>query len=70
MATCDYCSPTILFGGVGDGDFRFCNEKCHTQEYTLMLSHEIPQDVVEQKVVEVHQDLCPKCQGNGPIGVA
>ena len=69
MAQCDYCGTTILFGGVRADNLRFCNQKCQQKGYALVISREIPQDVVDQQVKEIHHGLCPKCQGNGPIDV-
>jgi len=69
MAKCAYCGTTILFGGVRDSNLRFCNEECHQNGHALVLSREIPQDLVYKQVKEIHQGLCPKCQGNGPIDV-
>lgn len=69
MTKCDYCGSSILFGGVRDGNLRFCNERCYNKGYLLMLSHEIPQDILQHKVNEVRQGLCPKCEGTGPVNV-
>ncbi len=69
MAKCAYCGTTIIFGGISDNDLRFCNQECHQKGYALILSRELPQDVVNQQVKEIHQGLCPKCQGKGPVDV-
>ena len=69
MAKCAYCGTTILFGGVRDNDLRFCNQECQQKGHALVLSREIPQDIVYKQVNEIHQGLCPKCQGNGPVDV-
>jgi len=69
MAKCAYCGSMIIFGGVRDADLRFCNAKCHQKGYALMVSKEIPEDVVNKHVGEIHRGLCPKCQGSGPIDV-
>lgn len=69
MAQCAYCGTTIVFGGVRDGDLKFCNEKCHQNGYMLMLSREIPREIVDRQIMEVHQGLCPKCHGMGPVDV-
>ena len=69
MAKCDYCGTTILFGGLRDNNVRFCNKKCQEKGYALVLSHKIPHDIVFRHVNQVHQGLCPKCQGNGPVDV-
>ncbi len=69
MPKCDYCGSTILFGGVRDGEFRFCNENCHGQGVFLSISRQIPESVIQQAVWEVHRGVCPKCQGPGPVDV-
>ena len=69
MTRCAYCGTTILFGGVRDGDFRFCNEKCHQNGHALVAAKEIPQVVVDQHAGEVHRGRCPKCKGPGPVDV-
>jgi hypothetical protein len=69
MAGCGYCGTTILFGGVRDNGLRFCNEKCHQKGYALVVSREIPQEIVDRQVKEIHRGLCPKCNGQGPVDV-
>ncbi|MDH3346606.1 MAG: hypothetical protein OEM02_00700 [Desulfobulbaceae bacterium] len=69
MGTCDFCGTTILFGGVKDNDLRFCNDKCHQSGYPLVISRDIPDDIVNKNAEEVHKGACPKCQGPGPIDV-
>ncbi len=70
MAQCDYCGRDILFGGVSEYDLRFCNKKCRENGHALVLyRREIPQDIVHKQAQEVHQGLCPKCQGTGPVDV-
>ena len=69
MAKCDYCGSLILFGGARDGNLRFCNEKCQSAGGLLRLSSQIPEDVVQKQVWEVHQGICPACNGRGPVDV-
>ena len=69
MAKCEFCNSTILFGGVRDGQLRFCNEKCRNQGALLFASQQVPENVVQQAVWEVHRGPCPKCQGSGPVDV-
>jgi hypothetical protein len=42
MARCAYCNTVILFGGVKDGDLRFCNETCHQQGQFLLVADQVP----------------------------
>lgn len=69
MAKCDYCGSLILFGGVRDGDLRFCNDKCHSGGALLKVSSQIPEDLLQKQLWEVHQGACPSCQGRGPVDV-
>jgi len=70
MEQCDYCGNDIFFGGVREYDLRFCNKRCRENGDALVLyQREIPQDIVHKKAQAVHQRLCPKCQGNGPVDV-
>lgn len=68
MAECANCGKDILFGGVTAYGLRFCNKKCRENGNDLvLLRSEIPQDIVNKQIQEIHQGLCPKCQGNGPV---
>ncbi|MBI5758672.1 MAG: hypothetical protein HZA46_09155 [Planctomycetales bacterium] len=69
MARCDYCGTTILFGGVFDGRWRFCNENCRTQGVLLAVADRVPEDVLQEHLREVHEAACPKCGGSGPVDV-
>ena len=69
MAKCEYCGTTIVFGGVKEDGLRFCTKECHQQGHLLVLSRQIPKNIVDARLGEVHRGLCPKCQGNGPVDV-
>jgi hypothetical protein len=69
MASCDYCGTTILFEGRKAGGQRFCNERCHQAGALFALSQRLPQHLIQQRVWELHQGLCPKCHGSGPVDV-
>ena len=69
MAKCDYCGSSILFGGARTGDLRFCNHRCQQAGQLIAVSNQVPPDVVQARVWAVHQGLCPKCQGKGPVDV-
>ena len=70
MSQCDYCGKDILFGGISEYDLRFCNKKCRENGDALVLSRSlIPEDIVNKEAQAIHQGLCPKCQGNGPVDV-
>jgi len=66
---CDYCGSTILFGGKRDGEFRFCNDRCHQSGVLLAVSRQVPDNLVQQQVWSVHQGRCPRCGGTGPTDV-
>ena len=69
MAKCGYCGTAILFGGKKDANGRFCNQKCLRRGALLALSQQIPESVVKDQIWNVHQGLCPKCNGSGPVDV-
>jgi len=69
MATCPYCNSMIVFGGVRDGDLRFCNQKCHQAGALIRLARTVSADDVRKRVDAVHQGACPKCQRVGSVDV-
>jgi hypothetical protein len=69
MAKCGYCNSTIIIGGVGAGNQKFCNNKCHQSAYVLSATKNVPADVLDRKVDELWRNNCPKCTGSGPIDV-
>jgi hypothetical protein len=69
MAKCDYCGTTILFGGKRQGELRFCNATCSGRGTLLAISKQVPEYLVNETVMKVHQGLCPKCGGAGPVDV-
>jgi len=69
MAACAACNTTILFGGVRDGDARYCNNTCHQRGYLLQVAQQIPPETLRNQTQAVFHGSCPKCQGPGPIDV-
>jgi len=69
MAKCDYCGSTIVFGGKRQGELRFCNASCAQRGALLAVSRQIPESIVNEAVLRVHDGLCPKCSGSGPVDV-
>ncbi len=59
----------ILFGGKREGELRFCNDKCYQSALLVRLAEKINPAVIQQKIAEVHQGQCPRCQGRGPVDV-
>ena len=69
MASCAACGETILFGGVKDGDLRFCNANCHGKATLVSAAELVPESVAIEFARQIHQGLCPRCQGSGPVEV-
>lgn len=69
MPTCNGCGTTILFGGVTDGNKRYCKEACRANDTVAQVGSQIPDDVVDQHARHLHQGPCPRCQGPGPVDV-
>jgi endogenous inhibitor of DNA gyrase (YacG/DUF329 family) len=69
MAACDYCGAMILFGGKKSENFRFCSDRCQQAGILLDASKQVPDDLVQQRIWNLHQGTCPQCQGRGPIDV-
>jgi DNA-directed RNA polymerase subunit RPC12/RpoP len=69
MAKCDYCGSTILFGGKRQDELRFCNANCSARGALIALSRQVPENVVDESVMRVHQGLCPMCGGSGPVDI-
>ncbi len=69
MAKCAGCGTTILVGGVRDGDARYCKEECRANTLVTEVIRQIPADVLQSRVDEVHQGDCPRCGRQGPIDV-
>ena len=73
MATCGHCSTFILFGGKSAYGQRFCSEKClqaaSINKAAHQLAQEVPEELIQQRVIDVHQGNCPKCGGPGPTDV-
>lgn len=69
MVQCGYCGTTIVFGGKRDGDVRYCNAECQQRGAFAAVARHLPDDVVSEHVWKVHQGVCPKCGGCGPVDV-
>jgi hypothetical protein len=67
MATCASCGSTILFGGVQDGQDRYCNATCSAEAALLRVSDAVSPDDVERTVRQVFDGPCPRCAGPGPV---
>lgn len=69
MAKCDSCGSIIISGGIKDNNLRFCNEQCYQNGHVLLLSRQVPKNIVDEQARQIHGGLCPKCRGRGPIDV-
>ena len=70
MTRCDYCGSRLVFGGIREGDLRFCNNQCKRPGILLASSRQVPDDIVREHVWRVHQGDCPKChRRRGPVDV-
>jgi len=69
MATCAYCGKTILFGGVQQGELRFCSAICHDAGHILVAAATVPESAAQNLAREIHSGVCPRCQGSGPVDV-
>lgn len=69
MAHCKYCGTFIVLGGVKDQGHRFCSKKCHKKGYSMVLSNEIPLEMVNDYVSNFHKSNCLKCGRVGPMDV-
>jgi hypothetical protein len=67
MAKCANCGRTIAFGGIKDGEHRFCGKPCRDRAYLNEVSIQLPDGFVMEKVHEVHSGACGKCGGAGPV---
>ena len=67
MARCAQCNTIIFFGGIQEGQQRFCNVKCRQGFQLGSVAQQIPLEFVHKQVADVHQGACPKCGGRGPV---
>src|SRR5690554_3057764 len=61
MTHCYYCKSTIFIGGKKQGNLRFCGNSCFLKGQYLLLTAQLPNKVVNDKINAVHQGACPKC---------
>ncbi len=69
MASCGYCNTRIMIGGKKQGDQRFCNTECLQRAQLVGVASQIPAEEVSRRPQLVQLGNCPKCQGQGPVGV-
>jgi hypothetical protein len=64
---CAWCDTRILFGGLLQGPFRFCNHDCRQAGIRLSASHQCPDSLVNDRIWAVFNGPCPECDGPGPV---
>lgn len=69
MVHCAFCNSLILLKGKRSGSLIFCNDSCLANGKILLEGQNIPDYVVERTAREIHNGLCPRCGGQGPIDV-
>lgn len=69
MAKCAYCGTTIIFGGTREGELRFCNDECRNAGVILTISQQIPETLIWENALQIHQGNCPLCGSTGPVDV-
>jgi hypothetical protein len=69
MKRCNTCDAFILFGGVRQGPWIYCDARCRERGTQERLSHDFPAGQVEQVADEIHEGYCPSCSRRGPIDV-
>ncbi len=65
MQTCHYCQQSIVWGGVQQDGFCYCNEKCHTNQQFKRYADSIPAEIVDPQIEAVFRGPCPECQALG-----
>ncbi len=69
MARCAFCRTVILFGGIQDGEDRYCNDRCEHFGYLTQVTRALSASEVQQQVLQIRNGLCPMCRSSGPIDV-
>lgn len=69
MGFCAGCGTLIVFGPVKVGDRRYCSRACTWKEEFHRIAESISQEEILERVVDIHQGVCPICKGHGPIDV-
>ena len=66
---CPSCGNSVLFGGIKEGNKRYCSKKCFQLDEINRIAAKIPDNIVDALVVKLHDGHCPKCHGAGPIDI-
>ena len=66
---CPTCSKTILFGGIKEGDKKYCSKTCHEEGEITRTAETFSEEIVEEFSREIYNGNCPRCDGVGPIDI-
>lgn len=69
MAKCFSCRTFIVCGGVRDGDFRYCSERCTERGRIDRVTQAVPAELFSRYLRAVYEGDCPQCGGPGPLDV-
>ena len=82
MKRCTHCRTLILFGGIRDGENRYCKQACyeaHVRTQAMEATHQAfdadpelyegEQQTIEDALDQLHQGDCPICKREGPIDI-
>lgn len=67
--TCTTCNKTILFGGMKNGERRYCNKRCFDADKLNEAARLIPGVHVMNLAKNLHAGRCPKCASSGNIDI-
>src|ERR1043166_7262963 len=67
MKSCDSCGKKIVFGGKKMETNLYCNATCAANKSLLDAMRGVPENLLRQRLNEVHQGRCPVCSGPGPV---
>jgi hypothetical protein len=66
---CPSCGNSVLFGGVKDGNRRYCSKKCYQADEISRVAEAVPADTVAKLAKDLHGGKCPRCQSRGKIDI-
>lgn len=69
MEKCSHCGTRILFGGVKGPKGNYCNGDCLAVVIQNEVLADVPDALVNDAIVAVHQGNCPMCDAPGPVDV-
>lgn len=69
MARCCTCNKVIVFGGVREGDRRYCNRQCASRGAAFEAALQVLGDEIPIQTLALHAGPCPKCSRPGPVDV-